>query len=104
MNSNPHYEARRELRGACDEMLGYIETQLDEDDALAPAEREAAPVLALRRALAADDDQELASAGAAAAEWITRNASEEERFDWAVNCPHPAIDRFEVATAWLADP
>lgn len=103
MPFNPHYDPLSELRGACEDMLGYIETQLLEDDTLPPLEREAAPLDALRRAIAEGAHQEWARAGEAGAEWILRNATEDERFDWAVGCPHPAIDRWETATSILAD-
>lgn len=99
----PVYDAQSELRHGAAGMADYIETQLAEDASLADAERTAAPMAALRRAVEENDLAELLSVGAEALDWIERNATEEERFDWAVNCPNPYIDRWSVAKAWLED-
>jgi hypothetical protein len=97
----PTFNAQSELRHGAAGMADYIEAQLAEDASLADAERTSAPLAALRRAVEADDLAGLLSVGADAVEWIERNATEEERFDWAVNCPNPYIDRWSVAKAWL---
>lgn len=39
-----------------------------------------------------------------AADWITRNAPADERWERAIGMPHPDIARFEAAKAYLSDP
>jgi hypothetical protein len=100
---SPRYDAHTALPAACEGMLAYIRQQLAEDDMLTPGERVSAPLAALEDALGTRDETSLINAGLAAAEWIVRDASEDEQFEWDVGCPQPDVDAYEVAVRHLQE-
>lgn len=101
MQDHLRYDPRAALLAACEQMLEAIENQLAEDGGLPTAERDAAPLAALAGAIGTRGEPELIAAGRAAADWITRNGSEDERFEWMVGCPHPDVEQYETAVEQL---